>query len=252
MKNTKLTIKQIEILLLLYKFRFLHTYQFQKLLNHKKSNRIKVWLRDLTEKDYIKKDYTKSTIHKKPAIYSLTVKARELLKNRKECNITVLNKIYKENTRSTQFISHSLLIADIKLFLNSKITKDENLFFATKSNLLDYDYFPDPLPDAYIVIKKPKSTQRYLVDVIDANLPRFAIRGRIQRFIEYYQNNKWEDKTNTKFPSIIFISPTDESKKYIKRFISTTLEDQEGISFIVTTMQELNIQGIPLNSGALP
>jgi DNA-binding PadR family transcriptional regulator len=239
MKNTKLTTKQIEILLLLYKFRFLHTYQFQKLLNHKKSNRIKVWLKDLTEKDYIKKDYTKSTMHKKPAIYSLTIKARELLKNRKECNITVLNKIYKENSRSTQFINHCMLIADIQLTLTSKITNDENLFFATKSNLLDYDYFPDPLPDAYIVIKKPKSTQRYLIDVIDANLPRFAVRGKIQRFIEYYQSDKWEEKTNTQFPSIIVISPTDESKKYTKRFINTTFEDQTEISFLITTVEEL-------------
>lgn len=245
MKNTKLTAKQIEILLLLYKFRFLHTYQFQKLLSHKSSNRIKLWLKDLTEKEYIKRDYKKEAINKKPAIYSLTIKSRELLKKRKDCNLSVLNNIYREKYRSTQFINHCMLIADIQLVLNSQIKKTETLFFATKSGIADYDYFPNPLPDAYIVIKKPKSTQRYLVDVIDATLPRFAIRGKIQRFIDYYHKDLWEDRTGAKFPSIIIISPNDENKKYTKRFIAKSIDDQTEIIFQVVTIDELITHGIP-------
>ncbi len=244
MKNTQLTTKQIEILLLLYKFRFLHTYQFQTLLNHKKSNRIKIWLKDLTEKDYLRKDYTQQTIHKKPAIYSLTIKSRELLKKRKDCNLSALNTIYREKHRSTQFINHCMLIADIQLMLRSKFQEPENLFFATKNNISDYDYFPSVLPDAYIVLKKPRNTQRFLVDVIDDNLPRFAIRGKIQRFIDYYNSDLWEDNTNTQFPSIIIISPTDENKKYIKRYITKTLDGQSEINFQVTTMEELRTLGI--------
>jgi hypothetical protein len=245
MKYTQLTTKQIEILLLLYKFRFLHTYQFQILLNHKKSNRIKIWLKDLTEKDYIRKDYTQKTIHKKPAIYSLTIKSRELLKKRKDCNLSALNTIYREKYRSTQFINHSMLIADIQLALSSKTHEPESLYFATKSNLSDYDYFPSPLPDAYIVMKKPTNTQRYLVDVIDENLPRFAIRGKIQRFIDYYYSDHWEDNTNVQFPSIIIISTTEESKKYTKRFIAKSLDDHTEINFLVATMEDLITQGIP-------
>ena len=62
MQHESITKKQIEILLLLYIFRFLHTYQIQKLLNHKKPNQIKVWLKNLTEKEYLNRDYNRHSI----------------------------------------------------------------------------------------------------------------------------------------------------------------------------------------------
>lgn len=236
MNDTKLTTKQIEILLLLYKFRFLHTYQLQHLFNHKTPNRIKVWLKDLTEKEYLKRDYTQKTMIKKPAIYSLTIKARELLKKRKECEIAVLNKIYREKTRSKTFIDHCLLIADIYLILQAETT--EKIYFATKNNLTGYDYFPDPLPDAYIAIKKSQKTQRYFLEVIDDNLPRFALRAKLQRYSDYYQSDRWEEHTEKQFPAILIICPTDASKRYTERFITPIFTD-DNIRFKLATKEEI-------------
>ena len=238
MNDTKLTPKQIEILLLLYKFRFLHTYQLQHLLNHKKPNRIKIWLKDLTEKEYLKRDYKPNTMIKKPAIYSLTINSRELLKTKKECDILVLNKIYREKNRSKTFIDHCVLIADIFLKLQEKTS--ERIHFATKNNLHGYEYFPYPLPDAYVAIKKPQKTQRYFLEVIDDNLPRFAIRGKIQRYIDYYQSDLWEDHTEKPFPSIHIICPTLASKRYIERFLTITLnEEQTSIRFNCSTKEDI-------------
>lgn len=49
MKINKITPKQIEIILLLYKFRFLNTNQFKTLLKHKDIRRINSWLKDLNK-----------------------------------------------------------------------------------------------------------------------------------------------------------------------------------------------------------
>ena len=56
MKTFPITEKQTAIIFSLYKFRFLHTRQIQLLLNHKNSNGILVWLRNLIDKKYIKDD----------------------------------------------------------------------------------------------------------------------------------------------------------------------------------------------------
>jgi hypothetical protein len=243
MNDTKLTPKQTQILLLLYKFRFLHTYQLQHLLNHKNSNRIKVWLKELTEKEYLKRDYIQNTMIKKPAIYSLTIKSRELLKTRKECEIVVLNKIYREKTRSITFVDHCILIADIFLILQAQTL--EKFYFATKNNLTGYDYFPSPLPDAYIVFKKSQKIERYFLEVIDDNLPRFALRGKIQRYIDYYQSEKWEEHTEKQFPSILIICPTEVSKRYTERFIITTFTaEQVTIRFKIVTKEEIQKKAV--------
>lgn len=243
MKEQQLTKRQIEILLLLYKFRFLHTYQFQKLLHHKKPNRIKVWLKDLTEKQYIKKDYSPETIKKKPAIYSLTIKARELLKKRTECNIYVLNKIYREKNRSKTFVDHCIQIADIFLKLQSQTT--EKIYFATKNDLTGYNYFPDQLPDAYIAIKTSENTSRYFLEILDENMPRFALRSKIRRYLDYYQSDQWEEQTNKPFPTVLVITSTDAVKKFMSRFIATTLEEEQvEINFQLATREEINKNGV--------
>ena len=62
MNKNNLTKKQLEILTLLYRFRFLNRSQIQKLLNHKKISRINIWLKDLADKKTNKKS---KTINKK-------------------------------------------------------------------------------------------------------------------------------------------------------------------------------------------
>jgi hypothetical protein len=239
MKQVSLTNKQIAILLLLYKFRFLNTHQIQQLLNHKKPNRIKVWLKQLTDNAYLHKNYTKETINKKPAIYCLTIKARELLKTKKECKIVILNKIYTEKSRSRTFITHCLRIADIYLSLREHDSKDA-LYYATKTDLISYDYLPTSLPDAYIALKKKKRTKRYFLEVLDEKLPRFAIRGKIMRFIDYYYSNQWEEETGLSFPSIIIICSSPEITTFVKRFVTKILEQEQiDLSFLIQESRAL-------------
>ena len=81
MKLPKLTKKQAEILTLLYTYRFLNRIQIQALMNHKDKKTINIWLKDLTEKNYIHRIYSTHFLEKtKPAIYYLGINGIRQLK----------------------------------------------------------------------------------------------------------------------------------------------------------------------------
>ena len=113
----KVTPKQLEILLYLYRFRFLNRSHIQKLLHHKDPKTINVWLKNLTQKNVIGRHYsTKLKENTKPAIYFLVAKSRYLLIEEPGVDEKLLKKrIYREKTRSQRFVNHSLTLADFYL-----------------------------------------------------------------------------------------------------------------------------------------
>lgn len=69
-KLPPITKKQQTILLLISHFRFLDRTQIQKYLKHKDEARSNAWLKDLIEKEYIGRLYTrKFPENTKPAVY---------------------------------------------------------------------------------------------------------------------------------------------------------------------------------------
>jgi len=217
----KLTKKHIEILHLLYQFRFLNTNQFQKLLNHKNPKRIQIWLKQLKDNGYIKTNYNpKNFIDKtKPAVYYLTSKAIQILKKDNDIDPRIIRKIYSEKKRKPKFIDHCIDIADIYLFLNSQKEKDEELSFFTENELLSFDYFPDPLPSAYITVESKEETQHYFLDLFDPYTPAFVLRNRVKLYMKYVDSGNWEEHAEgAGFPSILFVCPTIALKKHIALF----------------------------------
>lgn len=238
MKPYPITQKQIDILLLLYRYRFLNRIQIQNFLNHKEPRRIKTWLKDLTDKNIINRIYSqKLGENNKPAIYYLANKCRQILKEQSECNEALLNRTYREKLRSQNFINHSIFIADIYFYLAS-LSKHNNsqIHFYTQTDLSTFDYILKPIPHVYVAVEDSNKTiKRYFIEVIDEKVPRFALRKRITQYIEYYQSKQWEDKTKHPFPSILLICPTETTKNYLNKHIASCLEDcQENINFFLT------------------
>ena len=67
-----ITERQKEIVDLVYQYRFINSKQLQRLFNHKDARRINTWLRDLVEKKYLGRIYSKKLLENtKPAIYYL-------------------------------------------------------------------------------------------------------------------------------------------------------------------------------------
>ncbi len=234
------TPKHKEILHYLYQFRFLHTNQFQKLLNHKNPKRIQIWLKELKDNGYIKTNYNpKSFLDKnKPAIYYLTPQSIQILKMHDDCYEKALTKIYTEKKRKKKFINHSLDIADIYLFLLSQKEKDEEISFFTENELVPFDYFPDPLPSAYIEVQSKTDTQRYFLEVFDEYTPAFVLRNRVKMYMKYIDNGEWEAHAEgAEFPSILFVCPTNSLKKHIVFYTRALFEKEyeEKIDLFLTT-----------------
>ena len=73
MQLLTITTKQKEILLQLYRFRFLNRVQIQTLLIHKDAKNTNVWLKDLTNKKYIERIFEKKAGINDPAIYNISI-----------------------------------------------------------------------------------------------------------------------------------------------------------------------------------
>lgn len=240
MLKKDVTKTQNTILFQLYKFRFLHTYHIQTLLNHKNHTRINTWLNNLTKNEYVTRYYDKQTISKKPAVYTLTKKARKLLKSNKHCTPKILNKIYREKQRSQMFINHCLLVADVYVALRTRQKKDEIITFETKNTLTDYDYFPQATLDAYVAIKTPQNVNRSFITIIDTTTRFYILKGIVRQYLTYWQSDAWQENTNKPFPSVLLICSDEKIKHSITRYIAKTLhEEQVDIHFHIATYAQV-------------
>lgn len=243
-KLPPITERQKEILEYLHKFRFLNTHQIQQLLNHKNRNRTLSWIKDLIEKKCINRHYDRKSFedNTKPATYFLAPKARYILKTTLNLELEQLEYIYSEHRREKKFINHCLFLVDVYLFLLSQKEAQEELKFFTKVELSGYEYFPQPLPDAFIAVKGKDITKRFFLDLFDEYTPPFALRQRVRKYFEYSENSDWDENTNnTSLPSILFIFPTESAKKHINHYAKSLLEKtyEDKISLFLTTKSKI-------------
>ncbi|MBW7956072.1 replication-relaxation family protein [Patescibacteria group bacterium] len=247
MTSEPVTPKQLEILLLLYRFRFLNRIHIQKFLNHKTHSRITPWLKDLTDRNIIHRIYSKTftDIHT-PAVYYLANKSRHILKDHELCSDEVLSRVYREQHRSQTFRNHCLLLADLYFhFQTAAQRQNTTCHFYTATDLAGVAYAPQPLPDAYITIKDNKKIKRYFLDAFSDTAPMFAVRRRIHQYCRYYSGNYWQDHHRKTFPTILLICPSERIKNSLLRFIPHQLVP-EGveISFYLALKEDIQKRGI--------
>ncbi len=221
------------------------------MLGHKYPSRVKAWLANLTKKEILDRTYSrKFGENTKPATYFLATKSRYLLMDRKGVVPALLERVYKEKQRSAAFREHCQFIADIYLLLKPASKEEKStLHFSTKTQLEEYRIFPDPLPDAYFVLKKRgKKRRRYFLEVISEQIPRFVLRGRIEYLVEYFDSQEWQKNTSEPFPMILMVCPNPVTKKFLSRFIRKTLESEgSDISFYLTTSDQIKTRGMQLD-----
>src|SRR3989344_170444 len=240
MELPKITNKQLTLLLYLYKFYYLNTNQLQKLFKHKNPKRIQTWLQDLVKKGYIRyRDFDrKKFINKtRPAIYTLTKLARKKLKSNPKCELQTLHRVYQEEGNSIAFVYRQVFLADIFLNMQLQLEKDEKLHFSTKANLVGFEYFPNPIPDAYIAVKSPKKTKRYFLYLLEEKIPMKKFEAKIHKLADYADNNEWAEYSKDKLPAFLIICPHETRKRQVNNLIKEAFSSG---SFYLAT--KLNIQ----------
>jgi hypothetical protein len=223
----KITSNQQQIIKHIYKFRFINTYQFQKLFNHKDPSTTQEWLKELTDLKYIATDYDRKDIeqNRKPAKYFLAPLGRKFLKKIDGYDISVLEKVYKEKGRKPIFKNHCEEIVEMFLFLLSQKNPNEELKFFTQSNLTKFEYFPETELDAYVVFQEGNKIRRFFLHIFKDTDPKWLPRQRIKEYLTYFNDNTWQENTNNSpFPAILFVLPTDSLKFHIFKYGQAVLQ----------------------------
>jgi hypothetical protein len=237
----KLNAEQLEVLELLYKFRFGSNDLIAQYFGKKSRSFVFKRLSILLEQGFIGKRFDSSyRIQGKPAAYYLLpAGARKLQETRSpEDEAINIKGIYKDKTISELFIQHSLNI--FAMYNQLKAHYSNSLDFFTKSDLASYEHYPRPLPDAFLSLEAEGSTKHFFVEIPEDSQPFFTAVRKVKKYIDYKDSGEWAI-TETDFPAILFVcesaSLQKRLQKQIAKMLSKTLTDD--LVFVTATAEEL-------------
>lgn len=248
-KLPPITKKQENIILLLFRFRFLNRIQIQKLLQIKSVSKINFYLKDLTDKEYLERDY-ESTFPDKllPAVYHIAKNGIRFLSLQDNCQVEAIKNLYRENDRSNGFRDCCILLADIYLGFENRRDEEIQSIMQIRS-----DYPAHPLksllielkPSAYIAQRKSDKTKRYFLEIL-ADLPTEWLRRRIKKYFSFYRAGEWEAGTSQDFPTIMFVCFDYKQAAYVKHYIKSLLSkiDESALTIHLATAEKVKEFGL--------
>lgn len=246
-------------------------------MKHKDKKTINLWLKDLRAKNYINWMYDKDDFigKTKPAIYYLGINGIRHFGNLDFHADEEIHKRYREHERSQTFIDRSLALADICITLDAARTADDvdtwvepgiSYFYETEADYLGESYYHFISESEYIRpnlcfnkalhegVEELKVVGSYLLEIFDASLPRYRLRNRLKKCVEYLDEEMGEWRTETydedPLPTILLVCATLTDLIYTKRRIRGLMaeiweyddEDRPHIRF--TTIEKLRERGV--------
>ncbi len=226
--------RQTDILLLLFRFRFLTRPHFQLLLNHKYHSKIILWLNELANSKYIKKQQTSDT---SAAYYSLGNEGRKwLIKNKLIKRPKLLDRIWQESGYSSTFREKCAFIAE--LYLDLLARSGGALRFWTKTDLSGIEHVIVPAPDAYFVIDQKSEAERFFVEIPSTPRTKNLI-DHIERYTEYFFSNDWQENVSEEFPKVVILCSNVSAVKTARRHIKENYSDESDLHFVVSSDRTL-------------
>jgi hypothetical protein len=220
-RRNKLNAKQIQLLKLLYKFRFVTA---DLVARHKGISRAAVnySLAVLVAQDYVGKRYDKNyRLSGKGAVYYLALDGLHLLKQNLNLSENVFHAMRKNNTVGDDFVDGYITIMRVYLALRSTYPDTFNIF--TTSELGVFDYFPKPKPSLYLSHRTPTKTKQndFMLDVIEDNRP-FVIKKRLQVYSDHFDSGDWGQEP---YPKVLLVCFNAWIESKAQKYIESLLED---------------------------
>ncbi len=235
-KLPSITKTQENIIQLIYRFRFLNRIQIQKLLKIKSVSKLNYYLKDLTEKEYLKRSHEDTFPNKlRPAVYHIGPNGIRFLRSQDNCEAEAIKNLYREDNRSSSFRDCCLLLADIYLGFENRQDKDVQSIMQMRSDYPAHplkDILSDLKPSAYVAQKKSGKTKRSFLEIL-YDLPDQYLRQRIKQYLKFYRGSVWESETKTDFPTIMIVCPNDRVLAYVRHYVKTKLAQFDGSDLII-------------------
>lgn len=248
-KRSVLKQGQIDILELLYKYRFGSRQLLADSLGIKAGSSLHERLQVLIKHGFIAMRLEKRLkLHGTPAAYYLTPKGLRTLAALPDHDYitdSVIKGSYKDSTVTQSFITQTLRVYGQ---LNNLQATHEDLRVFTRRNMSRYSYFPKPLPDAFLSLKQEPTPKRFFLDVIPDSLLSKQLYQRLASYIEFFESDGW-DAVSTELPILLFSCESATTERRVQRTIKSALYNTEtdiDISAYTTTFSTLpNLQATP-------
>ena len=243
----KLNEEQVEVLQLLWRFRFASNEQIAKYQQKPNSKAVQKRLKILEDQDFIAKRYDKSyKLQGKPAAYYLTPNGARTLaihKPRKDDEPTNIKRIYKDKEASEGFIEHCKNVLDIYLTLKALYPRQGKLNYFTKAQLSyeKYDFMPNPLQDACIRIKTSDGDRYFFLDIFEDSQTFFVLIRRIKKYLEYAGSGEWTRyDEDGKLPTILLVVQNKSVHKRLRKRLAKELrESYEEVCFATGRLEHI-------------
>lgn len=234
----KLNTEQITVLRLLYMFRFGTNELFAEYFGKKDRSFVFKRLKILQGHGLVGKRFDGSyRLLGKPAAYYLTPDGARQLQEARKIQVNIKG-IYKDKSVSEQFVARSLNLFAIHNRLRTQYGDKLELFTKANVNYEEYDYFPQPLPDAYIRFKD--SNKHFFLDVYYDDQPKVVAVQRMKQYIKYEESGEWL-ATKTDLPVVLAVCESAGLVKQVQRYMRKSLKEawESEVVYALTTKAEL-------------
>lgn len=246
-KRSSLKQGQIDILELLYKYRFGSRQLLADSLGINGGSNLYEKLEVLIKHDLIGKRQEK---HLKllgiPAAYYLTPKGLRRLQALPDHGFitdSIIKTSYKDKSVSQTFVNHTFKVYQLTNILQYH---HDGLKVYLRRDMSRYSYFPDNPPDAFLSLASDDTPRRFFLDVIPDALPKYIFDRRITDYCRFFEDGGW-DMTNSERPALLFIAEkgaTETRSSRIVRAVLNRLELEDEIEAYTTTFTAIeNVDG---------
>jgi predicted transcriptional regulator len=228
-----LSAKQVRLLQVVFKFRFVSVDLLAEYLSKDRSS-IYENLYVLVKQEYIAKQYDKTyRLRGRSASYCLATKGIRYLRENTNTSEKALRNMYKNKNMDETHIDKCLLVVRVALTLNKQANHAFDI--STRYELTDQEFFLRPLPDLYLNRKKAKDGHKfdYTLDIFEPNLPTWILRKRLRDYQEHCYEAELDESN---YPNVLLVAGNDSTERRLHKQFKYSMQDFE---FYVTTLERL-------------
>ena len=223
--SRSLTAKQLQLLTILYKFRYATAELIAKSQNAKHKRVILARLKILVDHGYIGMNYDKTyKLRGKPANYYLLPDGIQILRQQPFSSEKVLKRLYYDKHQNEVHITHRLNVFKAYIYLKQKYPNQFQFYAKTELSTRKRIHIPKDLTDGYLKANQGRNTD-YFVSYYEATAKTWRIKNSINRYIAYADSEQWQAATRQDFPTVLLLCENKALKRRLTRLAAQATEN---------------------------
>jgi hypothetical protein len=226
-KYYPLNTKQLHILKLIHKFRFMTAPLLAQYKNLKSRHSMYMTLELLTQQEYLIKRIDRDVaFQSKGGRYYLARKSFKVLRDTQGYSKQSLHAMYKNNL--VRESSVDIYIETIRFYLALRDSYPGTFHIFTRSELTDFSELPDPRPDLYLnsITASGDSSKEYLLYTF-TDTQFFVFKKAFDAIIEHFDSDDWKEdvEDETDYPAVLIVCADSRLEQRVQQHIAAKLDN---------------------------